>query len=557
MVKKHFFDETGMNSADKVTASSTQHTTAQHYPAPNGNPPQGSQHMPQTSGTNTQAGSAPTYYNYYGQPTHHHAPPSRNPQQPYYPGYTNGGGGGGGGYVNVNNANPDGYAYNQNNNNNNNKIPNQQNMAPIQAHYNKSTTQGSATPVPGLHSTSANIADHLEKSLASRRKITDDTGTQNRALTAIQENDVTHGKGSSFNHKGNEKYRHCLKKYYKNFVLADVNGKTKIARMIHNEISAQTPEGRFLVYNHNQKGWELMGTTESAEYIYHVLNDCELREKKRLYERRTVEVNQNDKKQKTSNSSDAPTRVIALDDDSSSPSPSPSPLEPPAPNLPTPKNTQETTTQVAVDTNENKSSAANTSNDTNQGSKEDTFQSRFCEKCLGTGLLPVPEALESFTNPWPIGPTHPHSTTPFPHQLSQNPLISTKAPASSKDKDSATMGSTEIVEGQSNNASANLNGAPTLLGENLRLLEEKWGITNGSTLTYPERVQQLEQKIQNQRITEETETAFVQNDNVLQMLEEAERKWGIEVPDGYNLGQRVELVEKTAFSFMSRLKVWL
>jgi hypothetical protein len=44
---------------------------------------------------------------------------------------------------------------------------------------------------------------------------------------------------------------------------------------------------------------------------------------------------------------------------------------------------------------------------------------------------------------------------------------------------------------------------------------------------------------------------------VLQILEEAERKWGIDAPEGFNLGDRVELVEKTAFNFMSRLQVWL
>jgi len=532
MVTKAFFDETGMKSADKVSASSTQqHTTAaQHYPAQN--PPQRSQ----STGTHTQTGSPQNYYNYYGQPAHHLVPPSRNQQQPYYPGYTNAG------YVN--NTNSDGYTYNQNN------IPNHS-MTPIQAHRNKSTNQGSSTSAPGINSTSATLADNLAKSSTTRRNTTNDTGTPNIILTTIQENDVTHGKGSSFTHKGNEKYRHCLKKYYKIFIQAPVNEKINVALMIHNEIASQTPEGRFLIYNHKQKGWELMATKESAEYINHVLSDCELREKKRLQERKTVEVHQNEKKQKTSSASDAQTPVITLDD-SPSFSPSPSPIVPkPTPTrTTTPKNTQETR-PTAVDKNEKKSSAVNVSDETTGSSKDNMFQSRHCNNCLGTGLLPVPEALVPFTNSFPTG--HLPLSTPFPQQLLQSPLI----PTSYKHTDAEMLGTTDNDDAQRMDASTKLNGTPTLLGDNLRILEEKWEITNGCTLTYPERVRQIEEKVRNQQISVETETAFLQNDHVLQMLEEAERKWGIEAPDGYNLGQRVELIEKTAFSFMSRLKVWL
>lgn len=358
-------------------------------------------------------------------------------------------------------------------------------------------------------------------------------------LTTIKENDVTHGKGSSFNHKGNEKYRNCLKRYYKSYVIADAHGKTSIATQIHREITDQVPGGRFLVYNHKRTGWELMPIKEATEYIQHVLNDCEIREKKRLAERRTVEGTKPAKKQKTANIYENPAAVITIDDGLP---------EEPAERIRTDdSNENEFSTEMNEKTCESQESPK----------KEEKFPSRHCDMCLGTGLLPVPEALAPFTKSWPIVEANFPMTAQLPQQL-ENPLIpSGITTAAPKVSDSTEVGTTDNNQGTNEDAATSSNDPNSVFAANLRLIEEKWGITNGSDLTYPERVQQIEEKNQNQRRTIATETAFLQNDHVLQMLEEAERKWGIEAPEGFNLGERVELVEKTAFNFMSRLQVWL
>ena len=538
MVTKAFFDENGMKSADKVTASSNH--TAQQYPAQTQTQPQSSQHTQQATGQNTQvAGSspAPYYPNYYGQSPHqaaphqaphqaphHHVPSSRNPPQPYYPGYTNG--------AYINNTNSEGYSYTQNPNPIQHKAQNH-GMAPPKAHYKSPTTsQGSPTPAKAT-----NVS--ADKSAVSKKAPKDDSSTI--ILTTIKENDVTHGKGSSFNHNGNEKYRNCLKKYYKNYVIADAHGKTSIAIQIHREITDQVPGGRFLVYNHKQAGWELMPIKEATEYIQHVLNDCEIREKKRLAERRTVvEGTKPAKKQKTANIYDHPAAAVITIDDS----------------LP-----EEPEERIAIEDNNEKETIAamnGKSCESQESSKknEEKFPSRHCDTCLGTGLLPVPEVLAPFTKSWPTAKVNFPMTAQFPQQL-ENPLIPPLATAAPTAADSTEVGTTGNNQGTNEDAATSSNHPNSVFAANLRLIEEKWGITNGSNLTYPERVQQIEEKTQNQRRSIATETAFLQNDHVLQMLEEAERKWGIKAPEGFNLGERVELVEKTAFNFISRMQVWL
>jgi hypothetical protein len=537
MVTKAFFDESGMKSADKVTASSTH--TAQQYPAQTQTQnqtqtqtqtqPQSSQHAQQATGQNAQVvGSPQPYYpTYYGQQAPHQAAPHQPPHQAphhhvppsYYPGYTNGA------YINA--ANSEGYSYTQNQNQHKTQS---HGMAPPKAHYQSpSTGQGSSTPAKAT-----NVP--ADKSVVSMKIPKDDFSI---ILTTIKENDVTHGKGSSFNHKGNEKYRNCLKKYYKNYVIADAHGQTSIATQIHREITDQVPGGRFLVYNHKRSGWELMPIKEATEYIQHVLNDCEIREKKRLAERRTVEGTKPAKKQRTANNYDNPAAVITIDDGLH----------------------EESEERIsAKDNSENE--FITEMNDKSCGSqessrKEEKFPSRHCDTCLGTGLLPVPEALAPFTKSWPIAEVNFPMTAQFPQQL-ENPLIphgmTTAAP---KVAYSTEIGSADNNQGTNEDAATSSNDPHSVFASNLRLIEETWGITNGSELTYPERVQQLEERTQNQRRTIATETAFLQNDHVLQILEEAERKWGIDAPEGFNLGDRVELVEKTAFNFMSRLQVWL
>lgn len=92
----------------------------------------------------------------------------------------------------------------------------------------------------------------------------------------------------------------------------------------------------------------------------------------------------------------------------------------------------------------------------------------------------------------------------------------------------------------------------------LRVKEEQLGIPRNPNSTYPERVEEIEKRLRdNEERIQKMCSPLLDDGNIIQILEKAERKWGIEAPAEYNIADRVELVEKTAFNFMARLQVWL
>ena len=92
----------------------------------------------------------------------------------------------------------------------------------------------------------------------------------------------------------------------------------------------------------------------------------------------------------------------------------------------------------------------------------------------------------------------------------------------------------------------------------IRINEEQLGIPKNPNLTYPERILEIERQLKAKRDDEHKIPLNLLDDrNMEAILDQAEKKWGIEVPEGYNFAQRVELIEKTAFNYMARLQVWL
>ena len=325
-------------------------------------------------------------------------------------------------------------------------------------------------------------------------------------ITKIGENDVTHGKGpSSGSHKGNEFYRTCLKKYYKRYVQSDDTGREKIASKIYNEVISQNPKGRFLLYVTDQNAYTEMNSKQAKDYVRCVLTDCVNRERKKLVEKQQQDRQQR-KRQRLEDNSKVEDVKRSISDATVEPSgesdkKSPSNIQ-----------SKTTTTTIDLSKDENVPDEAKSS-----------FESKYCHKCLGTGLLPVPEALKRF------------STEESTEEL--------QTPKSGGEEISLSQANGSQVHGD--------------LGSQLQALEQKLGITVPPNITYPDRIKQIEAVLQQQKKTTDIETAFLINDDIIKMLERAEEKWGIKPPEGYTVSERVELVEQTAFTFMSRLKVWL
>lgn len=326
-------------------------------------------------------------------------------------------------------------------------------------------------------------------------------------ITKIGENDVTHGKGpSSGSHKGNEFYRTCLKKYYKRYVQSDHTGREKIASKIYNEVISQNPKGRFLLYVTDQNAYTEMNSKQAKDCVRCVLTDCVNRERKKL-----VEKQQQDPSRQQQRKRQKPEDAKADDIKRSK---SDSTVEPSGESdKKSPSNIQSKTTTIDLSKDEEVPDETKSS-----------FESKYCHKCLGTGLLPVPEALKRFST-------------------EENTVELQTVKSGGEEIDNLSQANGSQVHGD--------------LGSQLQALEQKLGIAIPGNITYPDRIKQIEAVLQHQKKTTDIETAFLINDDIIKMLERAEEKWGIKPPEGYTISERVELVEQTAFTFMSRLKVWL
>ena len=584
MVTKTFVDKDGIKSAERVTEApvaaapattandnrSAVHTQQNAQAAGAASNSQRSmqaqsQPQPQTQ-TQPQPHNPSQYYNYYGggqpQAQQQQPPP---PQQQYdysgYPGYSNNAYNPNNGSVNGTNTNANvnaaaattapHYSYQNQNNNAHaqpHSLPRLYASAPPVVQTNQSVPPPVSSPSPTSNKTTASGAAAMQNNTQTQ------TPNIKKPVLSPRPTDVIHGKSLSSSHPGNEYYRAILKKYYKRYTSSPLAEKHKFAMLICHEISIRKPQGgRFLRYSESHAAWEEMVQKEAVEYILHVLNDCEIREKKRkdMLDREGTAANaRKQKKLKMRQSS----QVVTIDGDA---------------RVETPAGASET---AKAPSNVNTNETAETTTDSQQSSSSSTpFQSRHCDKCLGTGLLPVPEALLPFTNTsssdvplvsLPIGlqmapmPLHVMNPMLYPHAAAA--AASAMDLTQDKTKDAEKNGTTDDIDNLA--ATATENGHGTAWALHLQQTEQKWGIRNDAKLTYPERIRQIEQKAQMQsQVLEQSQNHvhLLEDENIIKILEQAEKKWGVEVPDGFNLAQRVELLEKTAFNFMARLQVWL
>jgi hypothetical protein len=98
--------------------------------------------------------------------------------------------------------------------------------------------------------------------------------------------------------------------------------------------------------------------------------------------------------------------------------------------------------------------------------------------------------------------------------------------------------------------------------QQLKEVELKFGITSDKNMDYPNRIQEIE-KVAGEKAEKKEKfkmPSILQEEEIeamTKLVEKAEERWGVEAPEHFNLAQRIELVEKTAFNFMARLQVWL
>ena len=98
--------------------------------------------------------------------------------------------------------------------------------------------------------------------------------------------------------------------------------------------------------------------------------------------------------------------------------------------------------------------------------------------------------------------------------------------------------------------------------QQLKEVELKFGVTTDENMNYPNRIREIE-RVAGEKAEQKEKfklPSILQQEEIeamTKLIEKAEERWGVEAPEHFNLAQRIELVEKTAFNFMARLQVWL
>jgi cysteinyl-tRNA synthetase len=98
--------------------------------------------------------------------------------------------------------------------------------------------------------------------------------------------------------------------------------------------------------------------------------------------------------------------------------------------------------------------------------------------------------------------------------------------------------------------------------QQLKEVESKFGVASDEKMDYPNRIKEIEkiaseQAEQKEKFKMPSILEKEEIEAIARLVEQAEERWGVEVPENFNLAQRIELIEKTAFNFMARLQVWL
>jgi len=187
-----------------------------------------------------------------------------------------------------------------------------------------------------------------------------------------------------------------------------------------------------------------------------------------------------------------------------------------------------------------------------------------CDTCLGAGILPMPTStMSTLHNP----ASNFGSCTNRGKML---PNINRESSATDQLKNpSASIGirTAQRTGEERASDSKEVSKSSSIWTDRIRKVEKRWNIALDETKNFSERVEAIECKaLFCREILQSASTSLekgneelptTNTDATLKEVELAEEKWGILPPDGYNLSERIEMIEQTAYSFVKRLELWL
>jgi len=195
-----------------------------------------------------------------------------------------------------------------------------------------------------------------------------------------------------------------------------------------------------------------------------------------------------------------------------------------------------------------------------------------CDTCLGAGILPIPTDTPKDLLPNPamiIKPTN-NSNTLLPN-INQKPFVTGQLKSSlaiSNEKAADEQKDEEHVSVSRESVSTEMTKPASIWSDRIRRVENKWDIVIDENKSFAQRVEAIESKalfcrsvLQNSSKSSVEENAAdihsLRTEGTLKEVELAEEKWGLSPPEGYNLTERIQLIEQTAYSFIKRLELWL
>lgn len=365
------------------------------------------------------------------------------------------------------------------------------------------------------------------------------------------ENDVLYG--APFNttrHPGNAKYRKLMKAAFHEYQQRNPAARHHVLELILNEINKSG--GRFLIFDHSQNGYIIMSKKMAEEKIHIVMEECL---KRSLQSQKSNENDSADMEGTTyQEHGNPPGHRLSnngihhhnLEDDSHGSPRTKKIRTEPKDVVQTPYSISDPSRAIhrtASDTNHMASQSVgvqfqsasettdtngtNYSHHLNSTSNIGSIASNVCDKCQGTGVFPIPSHL----NPsWTKDSTR--------HMDDPSVAASFKAQANSTTNEISSW------------------------SQQLKEVESKFGVASDEKMDYPNRIKEIEkiaseQAEQKEKFKMPSILEKEEIEAIARLVEQAEERWGVEVPENFNLAQRIELIEKTAFNFMARLQVWL
>jgi len=183
-----------------------------------------------------------------------------------------------------------------------------------------------------------------------------------------------------------------------------------------------------------------------------------------------------------------------------------------------------------------------------------------CDRCLGAGTLPMPASVLSDMQ-----------YTPRDNVTCETPMfanINLKSSLANQSTNSSSIVKIEDEESKTSDLSSkDLYDVCPGWTERICNAEKKWGIEHDNSQPYPQRIEAIEKKnleyrevfrssnalsqeleAEDQRMSDDSFTK-----RYLRKVEDAEKKWGLSVPKGFNLVERIEMVEGVVSSYNRRL----